>query len=170
MSYADGADLIKRYDVDVIGTLCQDDREEIDRDVIATHENVLTALMDASGEIDVKLLSGGRYTPAQLAALTGNSQSLLKKVCCAIAMANLFERRTTSAYEELAEKVAKQSREYLKALASGENVFGIEELISGEAAILSVDTVQAVEIENRRLITGRMSRYFPGTAQRTPLD
>jgi len=28
--------------------------------------------------------------------------------------------------------------------------------------------VQAVEIENLRLLTGRMPRYFPGTAQRTP--
>ena len=169
MSYASGADLIQRYDVDVIGMLCQDDREEIDREVIATHANVQAALDDASGEIDVKLLAGGRYSPAQLSGLTGNSASLLKRVTCAIAMSFLFQRRTLTAYEQLAEQVAKQAREYLKALAAGENIFGIEELVDGTAGTITTETVEAIDIENLRLMPGRMSRYFPGTAQRTPL-
>lgn len=170
MSYATGSDLIARYDIDVVGQLAWDEREELDREVIATHANVLTALEDASGEIDVKLIAGGRYTPAQLSALTGNSLSLLKRITCAIAMSCLFERRPSTAFDELAEKVAKQSRDWLKSLASGDNVFGIPDAANGQAAVMVFDTVSAIDIENRNLMTARMPRYFPSTAQRTPRD
>lgn len=167
MSYADGEDLIKRYDVDMIGALAWDEREDMDREAVPTHPTVLTLLEDASGEIDVCLLAGGRYTPAQLAALTGNSLSHLKRITCAVAMASLFERRP-GMYEEIAERVAKTARANLTALKKGENIFGIPELENGNAGTIDVATVESIEIDNLNLLPGRMSRYFPGTAQRTP--
>lgn len=167
MSYATGADFIQRYDVDVIAALAWDEREEMDRDAVPTHPNVLTALTDASGEIDVNLLAGGRYTPDQLVDLTGNSLSHLKRITCAVAMAVLFERRP-GAYQEMADGIAKTSRGHLAALAKGENVFGLPDRVNGNAGMVSVETVQASTIDSLNLLPGRMSRFFPGTAQRSP--
>lgn len=167
MSYATGDDLIQRYDIDVIGALATDDREQLGRLAVPSDPNVATALADASGEIDVNLIAGGRYTPAQLAALSGGSRSHLIRITCAVAMACLFERRP-GMYTEMAEAICKISRANLAALARGQNVFGIPELANGNAATIATDTVQSIDIENLNLMPGRMSRFFPGTAQRTP--
>lgn len=168
MSYADGYDIVKRYDVDVIGMLANDDREELDRAAVPIHPNVLTALDDASGEIDAKLTAGGRYKPEQLATLTGSSLAHLKRITCAVAMALLFERRVIPSLQELAEKIAKQSRDLLTQLAEGKNVFGLPELTSGQAATMRLETVETIDIQNQNLITERMGPYFPRTAQRMP--
>lgn len=159
--------MVQRYDVDVVGALAWDEREEMDRDAVPLHANVLIALDDASGEIDVNLLAGGRYTPVQLETLTGNSQAHLRRITCAVAMAALFERRP-GMYSEMAEAIAKIARGHLAALARGENVFGLTELISGASSTIDVETVQSIEIDNLNLLPGRMSRFFPGSAQRTP--
>lgn len=169
MSYATGADLIKRYDVRMVGDLAWDEGEEMDPGAVPDHANVAAALEDASGEIDASLITGGRYTPAQLAALTGNSLSHLKRITCAIAMAHLFERRSGGgAAEDIAEKVAKIARDNLTALRRGDNVFGVPELENGEAAVIDVETVDSIDIDNLNLLPGRMSRYFPGAETRTP--
>lgn len=164
-AYATGDDLISRYDVDIIGDLATDDRVELDRSEVPDNTNVLAALLDASGEIDAALLAGGRYTPSQLAGLTGNTLNHLIRITCAIAMANLIERRPDRMSKELADSYRKTSDAWLEKLRRGENVFGI---IEATAGTIDVATVQAVEIENLNLLPGRMSPYFPGTAQRTP--
>ena len=167
MSYATGEDLIQRYDVRTIAALAWDEGEQMDLADVATHPNVLTALEDASGEMDVNLIVGGRYTPAQLAGITGNSLSHRKRITCAVAMAALFERRP-GLLTETSEAIAKTARGHLASLARGENVFGIVELENGAAANVSVETLHATEIDSLNLLPGRMSAYFPGTAQRTP--
>lgn len=165
-AYATGAQLVERYDIDLIGDLTQDNREDLDREAVATHPNVLAALLDATGEVDAALLSGGMYTPEQLAGLTGNTINHRIRITCAIAMALLVERRPEKVSMELAEMIRKSSRAHLELLRKGVNVFGIPAVIGSGA--LELATVSAVEIDNLNLLPGRMSRYFPGTAQRTP--
>ncbi len=164
-AYATGDDLIARYDVDQVGDLATDEREELDRSEVPDHPNVAAALLDASGEIDAALLAGGRYTPEQLAGLTGNTANHLIRITCAVAMANLIERRPERASKELADAYRKTSEGWLNKLRNGENVFGI---IAATAGTIDIATVQAIEIENLNLMPGRMPRYFPGTEQRTP--
>lgn len=176
--YATGDDLIKRYDIDLIGDLCQDTREELDWESEITdlteHVNVVSALEDATGEIDVALLSGGRYTPEQLAELanpavpqnTTNSKKHLVRVTCAIAMSILVERRLDKVSMETADWLRKTASGFLEALRRGDNVFGIQENLN--AGRIDIETVEAVEIENLNLMPGRMPRFFPGTDQRTP--
>lgn len=170
MAYATGADLVKRYDVDLIGDLATDDRESLDRAAVPTHPHVVAALEDASGEIDVALMCGGKYTPQQLAAMNTNtvagySRQHLIRVTCAIAMQLLFERRP-GLRPEMAEAIGKQSRAHVEALRRGDNVFGISENL--DAGTIHVETISAVEVDDLNLLPDRMPRYFPGSAQRTP--
>lgn len=165
-AYATGTDLIKRYDVDQVGDLATDEREELDRAVVPTHPNVLTALLDASGEIDAALMAGGRYTPDELAGITDNTKNHLIRITCAIAMAGLIERRPERVSVELADAYRKTARGFLEALRRGENVFGIAAVVA--SGTIDIETVQAIQIEALNLLPARMPRYFPTTDQRTP--
>lgn len=176
--YATGDDLIKRYDIDLIGDLCQDSREELDWQsdltTLTEHDNVVSALEDASGEIDSAMQAGGRYTPEQLQALitpavasdANNTKKHLIRITCAIAMSILVERRLDKVSMETADWLRKTAKGFLDQLRRGENVFGIAEVVA--SGTIDVATVKAVEITNLNLMTERMPRYFPGTAQRTP--
>jgi len=165
MSFAAGSDLVSRFDIRLIGDLVTDVGETLPAGDVAAHPNLATALEDASGEIVVALRAGGRYTELQLGSLTGYSLSHLKRVCCDIAMALLIKRRPIMD-EDRASEFAKQSREHLRALADGKNLFGLPEAI--EAGNLSVSHMETIEIENLNLVTERMNRFFPDTAQRMP--
>lgn len=165
-SYADGNDLIARYDVDTVGDLATDQRESSDPSIVPILPNVLTALADASGEIDVALIVGERYLPEQLAALTGNSQSKLKRICCDIAMSLLCSRRVGHDYIELSESVAKTSRGHLRSLSNGENVFGLQSIL--DASTIDVASISIAEIDRRNLLPSRMSNFFPTDSQRMP--
>jgi phage gp36-like protein len=165
-AYATGNDLIARYDVRLVGDLTTDDGEELDNAVVPTHPNVLTALEDASGEIDVALTVGGAYTPAQLEALTGNTKKHLIRIACAIAMACLAERRLSDRLRDLAESLRKIANGHLTAIRRGENVFGITENI--EAGTIDTATISALEVEALNGLTARMPRYFPSADTRLP--
>lgn len=165
-SYADGNDLIARYDVDLIGDLSTDQRETPDPSSVTSLPNVVTCLADASGEVDVALQAGGRYTPAQLESLTGNSQNKLKRICCDIAMSLLISRRVGDQYVELAEKLSKTSRAHLQSLQRGENVFGLPDFAS--ASTIDVADISTHEIDRRNFLPSRMNNYFPTDSQRMP--
>jgi phage gp36-like protein len=165
MAYATGTDLVDCFDVDLIGDLAQDTREPVDASVVTTLPNVLRMLDQASGEIDVALIAGGRYQPAQLALLTGSSQSHLVRITCTIAMALLFKRRPSQAMLELAKPLYEEKEKYLKDLRTGVNLFNIEE--NKAASVIDLQTVTALEIDTLNLLPTRMSPYFPSSDQRT---
>lgn len=166
MMYASGADLIARYDVDQVGDLATDERETLDRANVADHLHVITALEDASSEVDAALLAGGRYTATQLQELTGSSASYLKSIVCGLAMAALHERRPEAIERDLIDRITKKARDSILSLRRGENVFGIVEVVDATRLQLSGPT--ALEIEDRNGMAERMHRYFPTTQSRLP--
>jgi phage gp36-like protein len=165
MSRATGDDLVKRYDIDMVGDLATDEREHLDRDDVPSHPRVVAAMEDADGEIEAALLAGGQYTVADLNGLSGNALSHYKRIACSIGMAFLFEARP-GFRPEVAEAIAKQSREHVQALRRGENVFGIPAVLS--AGTLDYATVSVATIENRNTLPDRMPQFFPGANQRHP--
>jgi len=160
-AYATGNDLIARYDVDLVGDLATDTREPIEQSAVPNLPLVATALLDASGMIDVNLATGGRYKPSDLDGLTGNSVYHLKRITCDVAMGLLLQRRTDMKYQELAEKVVAGSKQHLMALARGENIFGITSVI--ESGMMDYQTISSETIDQRNTLTSRMERYFPST-------
>ena len=165
MALATGNDLTERFDVRLIGDLATDSGSTLPVVDVSSHPNVLTALEDATGEMVVALLSGGRYTESDLLGLTGYSLSHAKRINCDIAMALLVQRRPIMS-EEQSSAISKQSRDHLKRLSAGENVFGIPAVV--DAGQLDLATPTTIEITNLNLITERMNRFFPDTGQRMP--
>jgi phage gp36-like protein len=159
--------MIDRYDIDLIGDLTTDDRETVDRDlVLEENPKLQSALEDASGEVDVALLAGGRYSPAQLQNLEGHSGSHLKRIVCALTMAALYQRRPEAADAESIKRLTEDAREAIKSLRRGENVFGLPQAI--EAGKVTVTGPTAIDIQNRNDLTARMHRFFPTAATRLP--
>lgn len=170
-TYCDGADLAARYDVRIVGDLCTDDGAALSLADIVVHPNVLVAIADAAGNVEVAMRQGKRYMPDKLASLTGNSLSHLKRVICAVAMALLIERRPERVNLELAATLREQGEKYLIALQSGHNVFGLDDDSDVNATLMtSSDGPTAIEIENRNLLGERMGRHLPSDTSRLPLD
>lgn len=164
-AYATGEDLVARYDIELVGDLATD-REGFERAEVATHPRVLVALGDASGEVEVALVAGARYSVSQLASLPGNSANHLKQIVCGLAMAALHRRRPESADKDFIDSITRDAREAIRALRRGENVFGLDEVI--EATVPELSGPSSLDIQHRNDLSFRMHRYFPAAATRLP--
>ena len=170
-AYASPADLVARYDADTIAQLATDNHTKISRADIPTDDNVLTALLTASGDIDVRLRVGRNYSPEQLTSLDDNSREHLRDIVCTIAMAKLFRRRP-GVHRELSKEIREEADKYLDRLAKGENVLGIVDDDSHEEAGLpQLHGPSSQQICQRNFLSARMSgRYFPTIEERNPLS
>jgi phage gp36-like protein len=166
MAYAEVTDLTARYDIRDIADLSTDDGEPQDHDNLQSNAMILAALADASAEIDAALLAGGRYTTEQLDDLPARSKQYLISIVCSLAMAALFERRGEAFDKDRIERMTKRGREAIDSLRKGQNILGLPEVI--DAGRVMTTGPKAIDIENRNDLTQRMSRYFPGAAQRLP--
>lgn len=161
--YAEPDDLFLRFDVRTIGQLATDDEQELSRTAIANHENVKSALDDASGRVEAALRHGARYSIEDLGKLTDNSLNHLKSIVCTIAMTRMLRRRPGT-YTDLLQQVSAEAEEFLKQLSSGYDVFSLE---SHVAAGLIDDTgnsnFESVSLlKQRNLISDNMiGRQFP---------
>lgn len=126
MSYATARDMQDRFDWEELGDLCSIGAgEQVSANDQVTNQKMVTALLDASGDIDSALMVMGQYTATDLAGITdANSLAKLKRVCCEIALAYLFENRPLfnpermKAYQDLKEG-------HLEKIRKGINVFNI---------------------------------------------
>ncbi len=152
--------------MDIVGDLAQDGREEQPPSTVADLPIVVRTLEEASGQVDMALLAGGRYRTEQLAALTGNSLAFLKRIVCTLAISYLFKRRAAPQYLELAKMYHDEAQDYLKALQMGKNLFNIEE--NKTASVIEHQHLSAVEIDGLNLMPSRMGNFFPSANSRTP--
>lgn len=164
MAYATGCDLVDCYDIELVGDLAQDSREETDQCDVTKLPIVAKILDQASGVIDSALIAGGRYRAEQLLALEGIHLAFLKRMVCTVAMSMLLKRRVDPSYMEMAKLLQEEVDGYLKSLRTGENLFDIAE--NKSASVIELQTVQAVEIDTLNLLPSRMGNYFPGSQSR----
>ncbi len=159
MSYATPAQFLQRYDARVVGDIVSDNADQVGAAELLDNANLQAALDDASGDIESALLFGERYTPDDLAALTGNSQSLLVRMTCDIAMAFLLRRRPTKNAEadaaqlELAEK-------HLERLRKGDRVFYRGDDVD-PAGVVDTTGPTTVQLTSLNLIRDRTQNYYP---------
>lgn len=169
MAYASAADMIVRYDVRTLGDLLTDDSQRQSPAQVLASDTLTAMLADASGEIDAALRVGQRYTAANLAALTGNSLALLKRITCQIAMRMLWERRPylNEVQEQARDESQDKSRRMLEKLRKGEAIFDIADV--PDAGLPSHDQPQLSVINLLNLTVDRARRgYFP--ARRLPTE
>lgn len=135
--YATAADLILRYDVRQIGNQINDDNTTADAAAIAASPVVESALLDASGDLEAAVLTGGLYTLGNLqrvAFVDGDNPTLtatghrLKRIVCAIAFWRLWARRhpfdTPDKFPSCVEAFAD-----LEKLAEGVDIFSLAETV-----------------------------------------
>lgn len=162
-SYATPADLVARFDVRVIGDLSADDGKRLHPSEVTTNANVLTALSDASGEIDAALLQGRRYSKADLEALTGESLSYLKRVCCQVAYWFLWERRTWLE-DDRYDQAKDRGRKALERLRRGEHIFDVD--AAKDAGLPEITGPTRVQFRDQNLLRDVAIAVYP--ARRLP--
>lgn len=157
--FADSDDMAARYDYRSYADLVSDTDAPVTEASLATDAKLAAALQDASGVIELACTVGNRYTPAvltQIATTANNSQGVLKRLTCDLAMGYLFLRRPDRKGEPPA--AFRAALETLKSLRTGEYVFGILE--NQNAGNLGIETETAQVVEDRDGIVVEASRYF----------
>ncbi len=154
-SYLSPADFLKRKDARVIGDLVGDAGSRVSAAALLTDPNVLAALGDASGEVESMCLLGGRYTPADLAALTGNAQGFLSKLVAELAFCQLWTRRYPD--KERAD-TCQWAQDTLERLADGEQMFGFQETADAGTVLSVVEDMD--DVQTRNLVTSQAGRFF----------
>jgi phage gp36-like protein len=166
VAYINFADMIARYDRnDVLALLSDTQYDPQAWDVGTDPPPPFTECADdASGTVDAWIQRGGRYTPADLAGLTGTALSYLKRITCDICMCYLMERRPdrnperVKAQRELAEG-------HLKLLASGQMIFAIPNAVN--AGLEQIVGPSCVDTQNLNLpVDHCRPHYYP--RQRLP--
>lgn len=155
-SYCSVAEFLKRVDVRTVGDLASDDTTRVEASALTTNEKVLTALEDASGEVESAALLGERYTPDDLNALTGMAQAKLQRLVADIAMALMIERRPSLKVPP--PPGIERTQEWLNMMAQGERIFGFQEV--AEAGHLDHEVLTKDEVEDRAGLVYQARAYF----------
>lgn len=161
-AYASAADLIARKDVRTLGDLASDSGVRVIEGSLSGNAKITAVLEDASGLIEAGLLQGERYSVADLAALTGNSQSYLKRLTCDIAFWLLWDRKPSYRPDDHSRASAfEECHKALELLRKGQHIFDVDAV--KDAGLPDVQTPTLQQYQNRNLMVERLrGPYFPG--------
>lgn len=121
-SYASGSDLVKYHDARRIGDLISDTDTRIASASVPANAVVTAALLRASGEVEMAAQVGGKYTPTDLAGLTGAAAEALIGLVCDLAVWHIEKRRARGITPADVPGAA-EAYEVLAALREGNLVF-----------------------------------------------
>lgn len=156
MSYGTPSDLLLRFDSNLIGQLVNDSGNKISPQECQTNAAVQAALDDATGMINAALYVAYKYTAAQIATITDESRSLLKRLCCDLAIVMICQRRGYS-YDDKFPMVG-LSLETLQQLRNGERVLN---LAANEQAGLAASSTVSLAQQRRIGLVVSDPRVFP---------
>lgn len=161
--YATAADLFNFKDWRTVADWCSDTEIRPTRPALSDPTSPVGAivselLLSASGEVESACLVGKRYTPAELASLTGSTKRLLVAIVCSIALYRAAERRNplTAAKDVPGYAAAKEQLELLR---KGEAVFGLIEQMEAGIGPSVTPLVATDGTDPRRTVT-QARRYF----------
>lgn len=161
--YATAADLFRFKDWNQIADWCSDTGIRPTKPALLDPTSPVGAvvaemLLAASGEVESACLVGKRYTPAELASLTGSTKRLLTAIVCALALYSAASRRNplTAPKEVPGYQAAK---EQLDLLRKGEAVFGLAPQMEAAVGPSVVPMVATDGSDARRTVT-QARRFF----------
>ena len=154
-SYASATQLANAHDINKIADYMTDSGVRGTPGDVLTDTRVAAALLRASGEVEMSCFRGGRYTPTDLADLTGASEAALVGLVCDLAFYHLAKRRipkpeNVPGYKEAMEK--------LQALSQGELIFGLQE--AADAGVMSTIDLSTDSQGRINQPTGIARRFF----------
>lgn len=166
--YCTAAQMLTRYDIRTIGKLMSDDpkyipdyNELVDKTTKAGG-NLNTILMDASGDVELAALKGGRYTVLDLQGLIGANQSSLQRIVADLAVMMCYQRRPTT--NEPIPTQAQIAMNKLADLESGGKTFGIQEAINNSHLQFTTDWPSDVVTRNGMVVQAQ--EFFGRRANR----
>lgn len=165
-SYLSVAEFLKRFDWRVVADLVSDDGTRLAEASLPANTNLLAILDDASGDVESAAMMGGKYSAADLAALTGVSQKKLFRIIADLAICYLYERRPDREMKSPASMDRTQA--WLEKLVEGTRIFGFQETV--DASVLDHDTETTDHVEARNLPTYIARRMFGTRANRWPVE
>ncbi len=133
-AYCTPQQFLDRYDLRTVGRLLSDDgKSTLNQMQLLASPILASFLMEASGEVETVCLQGGRYTPADLAALAGTNHGMtLAGLVADLAMWRLWRRRPSK--DDKAPASVEDARDLLQRLGDGEAIFGFQE--TADAGVL----------------------------------
>lgn len=133
--YATGADMLARYDARTLGDLVSDDNVQVAASVLPSNVNLIAALTDASASVTAALFASNRYTPAQLATLSGIALSQLKRLTCDLAL--IYMKRRRCKFDPTNDgDLLKETNEAIKKLRDGDDYLMLSTTQEAEASTL----------------------------------
>src|SRR5882724_7101975 len=167
-TYLPVSEFLKRTDVRVVADYCSDLGSRIGsstdvaamKSALASDLNLAALLLDATGELEQACQLGGRYSSADLLAMsaaTGTAgQARLWRILSRICVALMFERRPDR--ELKIPEIYQNAMDTLQMLRDGERIFPfIETELAGQ---VETDVETPDDVENRMLTTFQARRYF----------
>lgn len=130
------------------------------------HQNLVLAdlLREASGMVEMACLRGERYSPADLAGLTGNAAESLAGLVAGITLWLLWERRPTRLATMQLPLRAQMAMDQLAHLEAGDRIFGILEVASAGVAS-QPEFMTPNDLEYRNFTSVISKRYFGSRSQ-----
>jgi hypothetical protein len=129
---------------------------------------VARALLWASGMVETACLKGARYTPTDLAALTGAGQSVLETLVADLAFWFLCKRRHKVAVKAKEIAGVEEAFEMLQWLAEGERIFSFQE--TADAGLPATETETPDQKDDRFGVATIAERYFGRVSRRMPIQ
>ena len=155
-SYMSVAEFLKRADHRTVGDLVSDTGQRVSSSNLPNNTNLLACLLDACGMVESAATVGKRYTPDDLAALTGASRGHLFRLITRLTMLMLFERRPDR--ELRMPEIVQSALDDLDALARGIRIFGFIE--NQEAGYLDHEKEVAADVTDRNGTVVIAGRFF----------
>ncbi len=149
-AYATPQDFRIRFDTRTTGDLVTDDGTQVTANGLLTDQVLLVALAEASGEVESACMIAGRYDPADLYALNGNSQQFLIRIVCAIAAQWLYNRRWLAGDDILGGY--QWAQQYLTMLTQGARIFAFAETVA--AGLPKDQFMTNPDFDNLNLVSG----------------
>lgn len=160
MPFATGSDMLARYDARLLGDLVRDDGTQEPSVSLAANANLTAAITDATAVIQSAIVVGNRYTLSQISSLSDSSESVLRRICCDLALIYLKRRRGKFNAENdgpLLESVEAS----IKSLRDGENLLMIGTATESPASVAELSVPTLVTIQNRHTLRDTVKNYFP---------
>lgn len=161
-SYCTPSDFLDRYDWRFVAELMSDEGIQPDRLTLVTPgtgpNQRLQALLDsAAGEVEAACLVASRYTPTDLAGLTGVAAKFLKQLVADLAI-GLAGFRRPHLDKPIPPQVERADAQ-LDRLRKGQSIFGIQETMDAGVVQSEIETEAIRQI---RGLTSTQSRRFFG--------
>ena len=157
-SFCTPEQFLRRFDFRTVGHLLADDGKRLTYDQVLASETLADLLEEASGEFEAALYRGGRYTAADLGALTDNGLEWVAGLVGGYAMWLIWERRPDRHDIMELPRRAQMSLEKMQDLATGHRILPFQE--AADAGRVHHEVEPATVVIRRQLAPVIAGRFF----------